>query len=80
MKDDAETVRIMMDIGALLRLSMRDLVNKPMMRQFMLKLRAQSECNGLATLSLVPYEPLPVELRRLLEQFNLADSNDAVDL
>ena len=74
MKDDGETVRIMMHIGALLRLSMRDLVNEPMMRQIMLQLRAQPECDGLATLSLVPYEPLPDELRQLLEQFNRAQS------
>jgi hypothetical protein len=45
MKNDAEAVRIMMDIGALLRLNMRDLVNEPMMRQIMLKLLAQ-QCDG----------------------------------
>jgi len=82
MKDDGETVRMMMHIGALMRLSMRDLVNEPMMRQIMLQLRAQPERDGLATLSLVPYEPLPDELRRLLDQLNRADSKDgdAVDL
>jgi hypothetical protein len=76
MMDDGETVRIMMHIGAVLRLSTRDLVNEPMMRQIMLQLRAQPERDGLATLSLVPYEPLPDELRRLLKQFNRADSKD----
>jgi hypothetical protein len=35
MKDDGETVRMMMHIGALMRLSTRDLVNEPMMRQIM---------------------------------------------
>ena len=45
MKNDAEALRIMMDIGALLRLNMRDLVNEPMMRQIMLKLLAQ-QCDG----------------------------------
>jgi hypothetical protein len=75
MKDDGETVRMMMHIGALMRLSARDLVNEPMMRQIMLQVQAQPECDGLATLSLVPHEPLPDELRRLLDQ--LADSKDA---
>jgi hypothetical protein len=53
MKEDGETVRMMMHIGALMRLSTRDLVNEPMME----------------------------ELRRLLNQLDLADSNDgdAVD-
>jgi hypothetical protein len=74
MKNDAEAVRIMMDIGALLRLNVRDLINEPMMRQIMLQLRAQPERDGLATLALVPYEPLPDELRRLLEQFGPAGS------
>jgi hypothetical protein len=65
----------MMDIGALLRLNMRDLVNEPMMRQIMLHLLAQ-QCDGLATLALIPYEPLPDELRRLVEQFDPAASKD----
>jgi hypothetical protein len=77
MNDDDETVRMMMHVGALMRLSARDLVNEPMMQQIMLQLQAQPECDGLATLSLVPYEPLPDELRRLLDQLNLADSKDA---
>jgi hypothetical protein len=72
MNDDGENIRIMMHIGALLRLNMRDLVNEPMMRQIMRQIRAQPERDGLATLSLVPYEPLPDELRRLLDQLNLA--------
>ena len=82
MNDAGENIRIMMHIGALLRLNMRDLVNEPMMRQIILQLQAQPECDGLATLSLVPYEPLPEELRRLLNQLNLADGKDgdAVDL
>jgi hypothetical protein len=81
MKEDGETVRMMMHIGALMRLSTRDLVNEPMMRQVMLQFQAQPERDGLATLALVPYEPLPEELRRLLNQLDLADSNDgdAVD-
>jgi hypothetical protein len=82
MKDDGETVRMMMHIGALMRLSTRDLVNEPMMRQIMLQLRTHAESDGLATLSLVPYEPLPEELRRLLKQLDLADGkdSDAIDL
>jgi hypothetical protein len=68
MVDDRETVRMMMHIRALLRLSMRDLVNEPMMRQIMLQLRAQPERDELAMLSLVPYEPLPEELQRLHQE------------
>jgi hypothetical protein len=80
MKDDGETVRMMMHIGALLRLNMRDLVNEPMMRQIMRQIRAEPERDGLATLSLVPYEPLPEELRRLLNQLDLADGKDGVGI
>jgi hypothetical protein len=82
MKDDGETVRMMLHIGALMRLSTRDLVSEPMMRQIMLQLQAQPERDGLATLSLVPYEPLPEELHRLLNQIDVADGKDgdAVDL
>jgi hypothetical protein len=76
MKDDGETVRMMMHIGALMRLSTPDLVNEPMMRQIMLQLQAQPERDGLATLALVPYEPLPEGLSRLLKQLDLADGKD----
>ena len=61
----------MTHIGALLRLNMRDLVNEPMMRQIMLQIRTRPERDALATLSLVPYEPLPKELQRLLEALRL---------
>jgi hypothetical protein len=81
MKDDGEAVRMMMQIGALLRLNMRDLANEPMRLQVIHQVRTQTERDGLAALSLVPYEPLPDELRRLLERFNHADGKDdgAVD-
>ena len=71
----------MMHIGALMRLSTRD-GERADDAAIILQLQAQPECDGLATLSLVPYEPLPVELRRLLNQLNLADGKDgdAVDL
>jgi hypothetical protein len=81
MKDDGEAIRMMMHIGALLRLNMRDLANEPMRLQVMHQIRTQAERDCLAALSLVPYEPLPDELRRLLERFNHADAKDdgAVD-
>jgi hypothetical protein len=81
MKDDGEAIRMMMHIGALLRLNMRDLANEPMRLQVMHQIRTQAERDGLAALSLVPYEPLPEKLRRLLERFNHADGKDdgAVD-
>jgi len=68
---------MMMHIGALLRLNMRDLVNEPMMRQIMLQLRAQPERDELAMLSLVPYEPLPEELQRLHEELLLSETKGA---
>jgi hypothetical protein len=60
---------------------MRDLANEAMRLQVMHQIRTQPERDGLAALSLVPYEPLPDELRRLLERFNPADAKDdgAVD-
>jgi hypothetical protein len=60
---------------------MRDLANEPMRLQVMHQIRTQTERDGLAALSLVPYEPLPDELRGLLERFNHADGKDdgAVD-
>jgi hypothetical protein len=79
MVDDRETVRMMMHIGALLRLNMRDLVNEPMMRQIMLQLRTRPERDALATLSLVPHEPLPKELRLLLEELRLKTKDARMD-
>ena len=67
--DSGEAVRMMMHIGALLRLNMRDLQNEPMKLQVMHQMRSRPERDGLAALALVPYEPLPDELRGLLEQF-----------
>jgi hypothetical protein len=73
MKHDGEAVRMMMQIGALLRLNMRDLANEPMRLQVMHQIRTQTERDGLAALSLVPYEPLPEELQRLVEQLRIKD-------
>jgi hypothetical protein len=47
MKDDGEAIRMMMQIGALLRLNMRDLANEPMRLQVMHQIRTQTERDGL---------------------------------
>jgi hypothetical protein len=75
MKDDGEAVRMMMHIGALLRLSMRDLANQPMRLQIMHQIRTLHKRDGLAALSLVPYEPLPEELKGLVKRLRIKDGN-----
>ena len=45
---------MMMQIGALLRLNMRDLANEPMRLQVMHQIRTQTDRDRLAALSLVP--------------------------
>jgi hypothetical protein len=73
MKDDGEAIGMMMQIGALLRLNMRDLANEPMRLQVMHQIRTQTDRDRLAALSLVPYEPLPEELQRLVERLRIKD-------
>ena len=70
---------MMMYIGALLRLNMRDLANEPMRLQVMHQIRTQPERDGLAALSLVPYEPLPEELQRLVKRLRNKDRKGVED-
>jgi hypothetical protein len=79
MKDDRQAVRMMMQIGALLRLNMRDLANEPMRLQVIHQIRTQPERDGLAALSLVPYEPLPEQLQRLVERLRINGRKGADD-
>jgi hypothetical protein len=68
---------ILMHIGALLRLDLRDLAKEPPTSntlQVVRALRVYRRRDELATVAHVPYQPLPDELRRLLKRLNSAPS------
>jgi hypothetical protein len=72
-----QPVSIMMHVGAMLRLDVRQLGNEPpgsTTLQVVRSIRAQSDRDQLAALSHVPYEPLPDELRCLLKQLRSVSS------
>jgi hypothetical protein len=74
-----QPVSILMHIGAILRLDVRQLSNEPPVSttlQVVRSIRARGDRRQLAALSHVPYEPLPDELRSLLKQLRSASKTD----
>jgi hypothetical protein len=72
-KISAESIRILMNVGAILRLDARNLMKEPptsSVVQAVRVIRTHSTRDELATLSHVPYEPMPDELRRLLKELD----------
>ena len=79
MKITKEPVRVLMHIGALLRLDLRNLAKEPPTSntlQVVRALRAYRRPDELATVAHVPYQPLPDELRHLLKQLSSVPSAD----
>ena len=77
MKITEEPVRILMHIGALLRLDLRNLAKEPPTSntlQVVRALRAYCRPDELATVAHVPFQPLPDELRRLLKRLDAVPS------
>ena len=77
MKGTEEPVRILMHIGALLRLDLRNLAKEPPTSNTLQVVRAlRSYCrpDELATVAHVPFQPLPDELRHLLKQLSSVPS------
>jgi hypothetical protein len=77
MRITEEPVRILMHIGALLRLDLRDLAREPPTSstlQVVRALRAYCRRDELAAVAHVPFQPLPDELRHLLKRLSSVPS------